>query len=314
MRRPGGRGDRRGFALLLVLSVLALVAALAVEFHTAARADRRLAANARAAVRARWAARAGLAQAMDLLHDAYAVNVRGFALAASGDTLLPPIEFEQPGVSVRVLVLDARARLHLNHARPEDLARLLDALGVARTQALATADAMLDWRDGDDLHRARGAESREYLALRPARRPKNAPFDAVDEIGSVLGMTPALHERLAPHLTIAGDGRVNVNSAPAPVLLTIPGFDDAAVATVLRRRARAPYHGFFDLLAALPGASRARISADIGPTLDRVAFGPREVEIVVEATAHGAPIVARLRATVLLAGGSSVSLLHAAER
>ena len=297
-----------------MLAVLALVVALAAEFHTIARADRRLAANARTIVHARWAARAGLARTLDLLHDAYAVNVRGYALAAFGDTLLPPQAFARSGVEVRAVVVDARARLNLNHAGPAELERLLTALGVEHARATALADAVLDWRDGDDLHRARGAEADAYLALRPSRRPKNAPFDAVEEAREVYGMSDALFARAAPHLTVAGDGRVNVNSAPAAVLYTVPGFDERAVTTILRRRARAPFRSFFELLASLPASSRSRIAANVAPTLDRVAFSPREVEVLVTATAPGSAVGARLRATVLLSGGAAVSLLRTAER
>ena len=31
--------------------------------------------------------------------------------------------------------------------------------------------------------------------------PKNAPFEAVEELEQVLGMTPNLYERVAPYLT-----------------------------------------------------------------------------------------------------------------
>lgn len=306
--------ERRGFALLLVLSVLALVVAIAAEFHTTARADRRAATNARAATRARWGARAGLARALDMLDLAYAVDVRGYALASHGDTLLPPLDFAQPGMIVRVVVLDARARLNLNRAGAEELQRLVVATGLDESRAATIADAVLDWRDPDDFHRARGAEAPTYLLHRPASRPKNAAFDAVEELASVHGVSPQLFGRLAPLLTVHGDGRINVNGAPVPVLRTVPGIDHAAATTIVQRRARMPYRNVFELLATLPAPTRARIDADLGPTLDRLAFGPREVEIVVTATAIDSPMRAELRATALLAGGAAVSLVRVVER
>src|SRR3712207_8771754 len=59
-------------ALVTVLWALVVIGVLAVEFHTTARADRRVAANARAIVHARWAARAGLDRKSTRLNSSHA--------------------------------------------------------------------------------------------------------------------------------------------------------------------------------------------------------------------------------------------------
>ena len=190
---------------------------------------------------------------------------------------------------------------------------LLVALGVDSKEGSSLANAVLDWRDSDQVRRPNGAEVGDDAPLRPPSRPKDAPFDRVDELAMVLGMTPSIYHRAASHLTVAGDGRVNANSAPAPVLLTLPGMDAAAAAVVVSRRQKGPYRNVFELVASLPREAEERIQADMGTFTDRVAFGPREIEIVVTARAPGTPVGASLRARVELSGGSAWRVLQVNE-
>jgi len=301
-----------GFALVAVLWILVLVGAIAGALLADARAERRGAANARATTQVRWAARAGLARALYQVDTTLTRSATGFALGVDS-TALPFVEFGVAGVAVRVVALDARARVNLNLADATQLRRLLVALGVDSKEGSSLANAVLDWRDSDQVRRPNGAEVGDYAALRPPSRPKDAPFDRVAEIATVLGMTPSIYHRAASHLTVAGDGRVNANSAPAPVLLTLPGMDAAAAAVVVSRRQKGPYRNVFELVASLPREAQERIQADMGTFTDRVAFGPREIEIVVTARAPGTPVGASLRARVELSGGSTWRVLQVNE-
>ena len=301
-----------GFALVAVLWILVLVGAIAGALLADARAERRGAANARATTQARWAARAGLARALYQVDTTLTRSATGFALGVDS-TALPFVEFAVAGVAVRVVALDARARVNLNLADAAQLRRLLVALGVDSKEGSSLANAVLDWRDSDQVRRPNGAEVGDYGALRPPSRPKDAPFDRVDELATVLGMTPSIYHRAASHLTVAGDGRVNANSAPAPVLLTLPGMDAAAAAVVVSRRQKGPYRNVFELVASLPREAQERIQAEMGTFTDRVAFGPREIEIVVTARAPGTPVGASLAARVELSGGSTWSVLQVNE-
>lgn len=308
---------RSGFALLLVLFVVSAVGVIAAEAHLAARAERQLALNARAATRARWAARGGLALALDRLHRAagVAADPRD-ALPAVGDTLLllAPAGATAAAESVRIVVLDARARVQINRAGADELLRLGVAAGLAHPAAARLADAILDWRDPDDLHRAQGAERAAYRAVDAAWAPKNGAFDAVEELAGVYGVTPVVYARLAPLLTVAGDGRVNLNSAPAPVLATLPGIDAVAAAAIVARRARTPYRNVYELAPTLPEPARSAVRDHLGVFVARAAFAPRDVEVWVAARGAGAPVGAELRAVVALTGGTGVRLLNVVER
>ena len=54
------------------------------------------------------------------------------------------------------------------------------------------ADAIVDWRDADDTPQPYGAESAHYGSLQPPYRAKNEPFETVEELLLVKGVTPEL--------------------------------------------------------------------------------------------------------------------------
>jgi hypothetical protein len=83
--------------------------------------------------------------------------------------------------------------------------------------------------------------------------------------------------------TLAGDGRVNLNSAPAVVLQTIPGIDDAAAAAIVARRGRTPYRNLCEVASTVPEPARTAVRENLGAVLARVAFSPRDVEVRVRA-------------------------------
>lgn len=278
---------RRGYALVVVLWALVLVGALAAEFHAAARADRRVTANVRAAAAAKWAARAGMARAAAELDRRMMGPAAGQALAAAGDTVIPDLEVPVGDARVHVRVRDPRARLNVNRATAADLSRLFQALGLPEPRAAALA--------GRIAHRA-GA------------------FRSLEELRALEGMEADRYRVVSPFLTAAGDGRINVNSAPAPVLATLPAIDAAAARAIVGRRRRAPFGSVFDILAVLPPAGREAAIRVLPELQDRIAFGPREVEVHSLATIPGTNVRAESRATVALAGGEHATPLRLAER
>ena len=111
---------------------------------------------------------------------------------------------------------------------------------MATTTAAARrlAAAILDWRDPDSLTQAEGgAEDGDYSSAGLPYGAKDAPFETVAEVQLVLGMTPELFEKLAPHLTVySGQGRPNEQYADAKVLQAMGVDADRALAERLRPR------------------------------------------------------------------------------
>ena len=60
--------------------------------------------------------------------------------------------------------------------------------------AAALVDAIVDFRDEDDLHCLQGAEDRDYADAGLPRGAKDAAFEAVEELQQVLGMTREIYD------------------------------------------------------------------------------------------------------------------------
>src|SRR5581483_173179 len=94
-------------------------------------------------------------------------------------------------------------RIDLNSAAEQLLKNLLRTSGGVDDDAAAhIVDAMLDWRDADDIKRPNGAEAADYEAAGLKYKPSNAPFETVAELQRVMGMTPEVYARIADSLTV----------------------------------------------------------------------------------------------------------------
>src|SRR5262249_59960302 len=62
-------------------------------------------------------------------------------------------------------------------------------------------EASLDYGDGDDVKRPKGAEQADYLAAGRLEGPKNAPFAATEELSQVFGLDPELLAKVTPFVT-----------------------------------------------------------------------------------------------------------------
>ena len=298
---------RPGFALLAALWLLVALSVASLALGVAARTRRLAAANLSEHVRAAAAARAGFEQLRGRLERR--LNESGATATGGGAlNLIDPWRRADSLLVDTIAVADARAivrvhdvgtALHLNRATEDDLRRFFVALRVDAGDADRLAQAIADWRDPDDLHRARGAERDAYLTAGAPALPRNGPFQALPELLSVRGMTPALYGRVRPYLTLLGSGQVNLNLSDRPVLLALPGMTEEAVAVLLRyRRQRRTIGSIADLERDLSPGARRELTAALPTLLARTTPETRELEIVSEGWLPGSPV--RVRATGLL--------------
>lgn len=123
---------------------------------------------------------------------------------------------------------------------------LLQSVGVEARAADAVVDAILglnpstDWRDADGLRRLNGAEAEDYARAGLAWGPCNGPFEGLDEVEQVLGVTRELAARLHPALTLhSRRSFVDPATAPAEVLRALLGMDQSKVEDIVRARVEA---------------------------------------------------------------------------
>jgi general secretion pathway protein K len=117
---------------------------------------------------------------------------------------------------------------------------------VDPTETATIVDSIMDWLDDNDEHRLNGVESEYYAHLPVPYRAKNGPCDRVEELLLVRGITRRLFDGGTTNdvarpgfcelLTTAPSGRVNVNTASAPVLQIMFDLDEAGAAAVVARR------------------------------------------------------------------------------
>jgi general secretion pathway protein K len=304
------RGER-GFALIGAMWLLVALAAVGLELSLAARARRLTALNVAELEQAEWAARAGLETARARLEGLLARGDAGPGADPwwnAGAFLPDTVPLGDAAFHVRAR--DANAGLNPNRADEAGLQRLLAALRVDAGDADRLAQAVADWRDADDFPRARGAEREAYLAAERPVLPRNGPFRAVGEMLDVLGMDPEVFERVRPYVTVIGTGRINLNTAPRPVLLSLPGIGEEAASVIERlRRGGGRVTSLGELAAGLPAPARAALVARMPELEGRVTFDTRELELVsdgwsgdgrVRVTARG--LLVRARETAFLIG------------
>ncbi len=157
-------------------------------------------------------------------------------------------------------VIDEESKLNIAFASSD----ALETLGLSAAQA----NSLFDWIDSDNATQADGAESDYYLTLPNPYLCKNAPVEVLSELLLIRHYKPSdywgedvNHNRsldqnendggatypydnadgrlrlgIVDVLTCRGDGRVNINTAPKCVLLTLP-ISEGSVDQILAYRA-----------------------------------------------------------------------------
>jgi general secretion pathway protein K len=225
------RGWRdHGVVLVGVLWVIALLSIVAVSMSISMRNEIRLAGNLVAAAQARHAAEGGVQLA--LLTLLTTSEERGW------QTRDAVREFAIGGAEVRVKMTNESGKIDLNAAPERLLDSLLMVVGVQPESRRQIVDAIADWRDADNLIRPAGAEDEQYAIAGKTYGAKDGPFESVDELQLVRGITPPLYRALKPALTVHSRlARVNPETASRLVLLALLDGNDAEVDQYMAQRA-----------------------------------------------------------------------------
>ncbi len=230
VNRYTSQQGQRGLALIIVLWMVTLLSVIASSFAFNMRSDLLLARNQLSSAQAQALADAGIQRAMYELAKPVTDRQRWVA----GGTRR---EFELAGAKIAVTVLDESGKIDLNAAPETLLKSALGAAGLAEAQSAAVLDAILDWRDKDSLKRPLGAEDEEYRSAGLKFRPANSPFETVEELQHVIGVSPGLYAKIAGMLTVYSRlPGINPAYAPREVLRAIPNLDPAQLEAYLVQR------------------------------------------------------------------------------
>lgn len=182
-----------GFALLIVLTTMAFLSLLGTQLLAAARSDTRLADDLRTDAVLEAAADGAVAHVV-------------FAMRAARDP-----DFRPDGIArevrigptpVIVRVWNESDRVNLNTAPAPLLRALVVGVGAEASVADQVAAAILDWRTKGANPTDGAARTQRYRLAGFSHAPPGTNFKTVLDLNDVLGMTPALFARLAPHVTV----------------------------------------------------------------------------------------------------------------
>ena len=214
--------------------MLALLTVIAGSLVYSSRTDLQIEGNFASQARAEAAADAGVYKAVFELSTPPAID----SMSWRGNGLTHPWQFAD--AMLEVTVFDESAKIDLNSAPEALLQGMFRSLGRSDEDAAALTDAIIDWRDADDLKRPHGAEKDDYAAAGRSYGPANAPFEAIEELRQVLGMDEQLFLQVEPLITVhSGQAGVNTLSAPRQVLLAIPGTTPEEVDAYIEQRSAA---------------------------------------------------------------------------
>lgn len=211
----------RGIALVIVLWSLVLLAVIATGFAADTRTETKLAHNMAETAKAEALAEAGVERAiLELLKPAAERRLT---------VLDAPARFTFGGGEILISLEDEGGKIDLNRAPDSLLRGLLTAAGIEDQDATRLVNAIADFRDSDSQRRADGAEDDDYRAAGLGHEAKDRPFEDIEELKQVLGMTPELYARIAPALTVhSRSRRVNRKTASPLVLQALTGVDPTA--------------------------------------------------------------------------------------
>lgn len=209
----------QGIALVSVLWLLVLLTTIAVALTTTVRSEIRAVGNTVAMTKARYGAQAGVELGvLNLL----------IPRAQRSPTDGSVRELALRDVDLRIATRDEAGKIDLNHASGEVLIALLMQAGVETNRASAIADAILDWRDIDDMRRLNGAEDADYRIAGRGYGTADSRFHAVEELQRVLGMEPDILAAIEPALTVySGLAGANPQLASPQVVNAISGLPAA---------------------------------------------------------------------------------------
>ena len=211
-----------GFALLIVLWSVVLMALLATRLTAAGRSDLQLAGNIWRAAAAVAAADGGVAAA-----EFHIATDDASAWQADGE----PHRLRIGRYTVTVQVMDENRKVNPNYAEPVLLAALLVATGIDPVRAATLANSIAEWVERGP----RNPIVQRYRSAGMAAAPTGNPFQSVTELGLVIGMTPDLLDKLAPHLSVYATGEPDMAHADAVVQTAMRSLDHAPPVAALGR-------------------------------------------------------------------------------
>ncbi|WJR79991.1 type II secretion system protein GspK [Bradyrhizobium sp. NP1] len=224
------RLSEQGFVIVAVLWLVAALAALALVFSIYLSNSARALALGDTAAQTEALVSAG-------------VELAAYQLQLAAEESRPAqgaFRIRIGSADLAISYVSEAARIDLNAAPKELIAGLLSVLGAGEDEAREGADRIVAWRTRSTPESA-GNEDALYRAAGRSYSPRQAPFVHINELGLVLGLSPALVERALPFVTVfSGASGVDVLTAAPEVIASLPGMTPLILKAFLDERSALP--------------------------------------------------------------------------
>ncbi len=303
--------------MLLVVTVLFLIVA---EFRWDSILQLKRADNLKKLATCRYAARAGIAHMLSLLRQASLCYGPGDSWylfhPQSGNAAKKFYVDKEQETWYQISCEDEDGKLNLNDTElNEELPRLFQLFGYAKSRAEVFRDCLLDWQDTNNEHRLNGREEGYYQSLRPPYHCKNAPLQSLQELFLIYGLREEQPARffgdnqgkkdLRQLATVfRQDYLVNINTSPADIMTVYLELSNEQIQTVmLQRRSLRAFQDTKEVekIGIKKHTDRMKVTSNIFRI--RAGGGTRD-----------APFVREIEATVQLGEKREVTFLYYLER
>jgi type II secretory pathway component PulK len=179
----GIRRKNKGLVIIAVLWMVVVLMVMTAILGRKSRLDMKVCLARTEAVRCKWACRAGIEKAIAVLTEDETENDGLLDLWSENPEDFNDIMLEKCFFTVRVI--DESSKLNINAATKDQLLGLPEMVEEI-------ADAIIDWRDSDDMPSGAGVESGYYEGLTYGYLARNGPFRTLRELLMVKDVTEEL--------------------------------------------------------------------------------------------------------------------------
>jgi len=240
--------ESEGFALLLVLWAVMILAVIAAAMLAGSNTAQLQAYGGVDLVRRTALEDAAIARAVaGAMADQTAPTTPGGSLNFmktprwQRDGTPQTISFE--GHDITVAIEDESGKVDINAASKDTLTALLRTTDMSGADIEDLVNHIIDWRSDPKDSAKDNIIPVEYQGLGYAYHSRHAPFQSIDELRLVDGMSPEVYDQIAPGITVYSRQKaIDPNTAPLVALMTLPGLDREKAIDVIAGRARGiPY-------------------------------------------------------------------------
>jgi type II secretory pathway component PulK len=293
------KSARRGFALLVVMTILAGSAAVGLQASLSGNGAFQAARNRVALARAYWRAQGCLERLRADIGQALRADSVGNNAWSRIDSIPVTASWS---MDCRVAAQPSGMTIDIDSVTDDQLRAVLAAGNHSAAEIDSTVDAFRDWTDPDTITRPRGAErSWYYSAHRPG--PRNGPLTSIQELHLIRGFEA---ERGMDSLFGLESGRLSLDRAPLPLLGLLPGITSEVLAAFASLRAVGQPVGDLAVLAnRLSPEARESFLRHYAEILARTSPIPQWWTVRLENTQGSPPVRANVEVRLVRSGNDA---------